>query len=90
MNAILTGPNSYETAKRKARYGTQSWIMWQDRNGIKKAAPVTYDTMKAAMLDCGTAGHWVLYSSRDRCGQMVYWSWACLMLRNLKAGYYYH
>lgn len=61
----MTGPDVFALAKKKARYGHKSWIVWRDRDGIWNAAVESVETIKAAMLAVGTQGRWTAVSRID-------------------------
>ena len=84
----FTGVDAYAIGKRKSFYGHRNWVCWTDKQGVRHAALVSYDTIKRAMLACGTQGYFTVYANGT--GHNGYWSIASIWLANLKAGYYLH
>lgn len=90
MNAeIITGDDAGEIARRKSRYGHKDWLFWVDRHGQKHASIRTVETIKAAMLDCGTQNNFILYHRSDGIGLVCTWSMGAMWLRNIKSGVIY-
>ena len=83
-----TGEDAHVIAKQKARYSHNDWIVWRDRAGVKHSARITVDTLKQAMLACGTQGTFTLYTGSSALPVMGVWTIACAWLANLKAGFY--
>lgn len=81
-NRRLSGPDAWNDAARKSKYGAYHWIAWVDRDGVKQADTYTYETVKQAMLDSGTQGQ---FRAFDRNGAMIVtWAIGAIMLRNAK------
>lgn len=82
----LTGPEAWNDAMRKEKYGRiYNWIGWIDRDGEKQADIQTYDTIKEAMLAIGTQGR---FRSFERgTSWMITWKMGSIMLRNAKRYY---
>jgi len=88
QTAIISGPGTTETIKRKAQYGRKDHLVWIDREGVVYGARLAADTMKAALLAVGTqrAGI-VIYHGGDRCGSLCWWWLGINIIRQFKAGH---
>ena len=71
-----------QEVKRKARYGHKDWIFWHGQGQMK-----TPDTIKKAMLACGTQEYFLLVCANDGHTMLVNWRTAVTMLNNAKRGY---
>ena len=47
---------AFQVAKRKARYGHKSYIVWTDRTGEQQYALYNKQNLKQAILAVGTSG----------------------------------
>jgi hypothetical protein len=74
-------------AHKKARYGHRDWLVWVDRHGERHAERATAETIKAAMLACGTKRPFVMYLANSGTGFLMTWRIAVNVLSNAKAGY---
>ena len=81
-NTRLTGPDAWNIAKRKNKYGDKTWIGWTDRNGIKQADIYNSATVREAMLATGTQG--VFYHFDYGVYWVLTWPMAVIWLRNAK------
>lgn len=74
---------------KRATCGKRDWICYRDAHGKTYEERLSDASLKCAMLRVGTQGRIVLYS-RHGGSVLVGWPHACIMLRNLRAGFYYH
>lgn len=74
-------------AYKKARYGRRDWLVWVDRQGERHAERATAETIKAAMLACGTKRPFVMYLANSGIGLQMTWRIAVNVLSNAKTGY---
>lgn len=88
MDGFYQGDDATIVARRKARYGHRSWIVWKDKKGQKFAARCTPEAVKAAMLACGTQGKFVREYA-DGTGMVVSWSLGAMWLKSAKSGWLY-
>ena len=73
-------------AIRKSRYGRRTWCLWRDAMGAVYTAPLTPETIKAALLAVGVKGRFVYYSG-SATSYAVSWPMAIIMLCNARRGY---
>ncbi len=86
---IYIGDDAHRVARHYARYSHKDWICWLDANGIKKAARVSYASIKQAMLESGTQREFFLYDSNPgHLTWFVSWSLAAMFLKQIKLGHY--
>ncbi len=78
--------STYQEAVRKARYGGRDWIAYHNKRGEGVFVPCTGRSVKAAMLEIGTQGHFTLIGAGNGCGMFVSWRIACNMLKQVKYG----
>ncbi len=74
-------------ARKKARYGHRNWIVWHDGKAVRHCARLTAESVKAAMLTCGTQGHFTMYEASTGTPWRVGWRHAANLLANARAGY---
>lgn len=79
--------STYEEAVRKARHGNRDWIAYRNRQGKDVYVPSTGRAVKAAMLEMGTRGHFILIGAGNGCGMYITWRIACNMLKQVKYGF---
>jgi hypothetical protein len=75
------------TAVRKARYGRRDWLHWRDRTGQMRVAPATADSIKAALLACGTQKSFTLVAANTAVFHRMTWAVAINHLAHAKRGY---
>lgn len=79
------GDDARTYAIRNARYGHRNWIVWVGKDQERHCAPVTRESVKAAMLATGTQGDsMVLIHANSGCGQWLDWNDAVRLRINLK------
>lgn len=61
--AAATSVATVQEAQRKARFGHRDWLGWTSRDGVRRYAPRSPETLKAALLAIGTAGRFTLISA---------------------------
>ena len=76
----------YETAKQKARYGHNDWIVWRDKHGVSKSAKLTPETMKECLLDVGTQRKWSLVCASGHGTLRGFWKMGINILNQFKHG----
>lgn len=74
---------AHKIAANKARYTHKPWIAYVGRDGSAQAEMETADSVKRAMLACGTKGYWTAYSGTR--GHIQRWPLGVLRLRNFRA-----
>lgn len=73
-----------QEAARKARYGHREWVYWTRRDGSGFAAPAGSHSIKAAMLDVGTAGRFLILAASTGVAHLQRWPDGCRMIRNAR------
>lgn len=69
---------------RKARYGHNDWIVWNDREGVMQARRANREAVKAALLDIGTQGKWFIVGASTGHMHRYRFSDGCRIMRNAK------
>lgn len=87
---FLTGDDVSATARRKARYGRRSWLIWKDRQGKTVAAVCSPESVKQAMLATGTQGFFLKVQAGAWTGLAIDWSTAAMWLRHAKKNLLMH
>lgn len=79
------GRDARQHAQRKARYGRRNWLVWTNQAGERCCAPVTRESLKAALLAHGTqGGDMVLIHQNCGSGQFLGWAGAMRLRVNLR------
>lgn len=86
----IRGNDAIAIARRRARYGRKSWIVWRDKTERVYAAPCTPEAVKSAMLAMGTQGTFTKYQRGSSSGMIITWSIGAMWLRCARAGHFYH
>ena len=81
---ILIGSKSWSDAKRKATYGRNDWVLWIGKDGGKRAARMTAETIKRAMLATGTQKYIYVQHAGDKHTTILSWRLAALYWKNAK------
>ena len=76
--------------REKAQHSRYDQIVWQDRDGTRHEERVTAETVKAALLACGTKRRFTVYSARTAVPHAINWSVGICYFRNLLRGHYAH
>jgi hypothetical protein len=74
-------------AERKARYGHRDWVVWRDEDNTLRTAPVSVESMKAALLATGSRRHFYLIGANDANTYIYRWWMGVNHLSQLKRGY---
>jgi hypothetical protein len=77
---------TFQDAQRKARFGHRPWVCYRDRSGVFHAYRATADTVKAALIACGTQQSWTLLCG-DGTPMRITWRLGLTVLANAKHGY---
>lgn len=82
----IHGPDSFQLAKRKARYGHRDWLCWEDVDG-SHAAPKTAANVEAMLSAIGTEGKWFLLLANDGCLMKGYWELGLNLLAQMRVNH---
>jgi hypothetical protein len=74
-----------DTAIRKAKHGHRAWLFWRDRDRQPHIAVSGAESLKAAMLACGTRRAFTLIDGRGTFHRMT-WPLAIMHWRNARVG----
>ena len=77
--------SKFEEAQSKSKYGRRDWVYWRDRAGQEHIAVRSVESLKTALLACGTKGDFRLLSGG--LAHIVKWRMGLIMLRNARAGH---
>ncbi len=80
---LIKGSVALHQAKLKARYGHREWICYQDKTGEQIAERICRQSVKRAMLACGTKGEF-FHIGTDGISLIVTWPIAVNMLNQCK------
>jgi hypothetical protein len=81
---MTPAPIAYAEAQRKARFGHRDWVYWTSADSVGMAAPASRESVKAALLDIGTRGRFLILAGSTGVGHLQRWSDGCRMMRNAK------
>ena len=84
---VIEGDQAFATARRRARFSRYDWVAWFDRSGMKRAARISPEAIKSAMLAAGTQGSIVQYQARTGTPCMLTWWMANNVRRQLINGW---
>lgn len=77
----------FQDVQHMARYGHKDWLCWTDRQGVKRNARKTPQTMKQCLLDSGTTGFWCLVMASSACPMIGFWAMGINILNQMKRGF---
>lgn len=79
-----TSQEAFAFAEHKARYAHKSMLVWREGERWFSAA-MTVDSLKAALLACGTKGKF--WGQDGKIGSIYRWRQGLTMWRNAKNGW---
>jgi hypothetical protein len=83
---IIKNPDVSQIRKRALKSNVD-WMVWRDRDGFEYAARRSLYTIKRAMLDMGTGGHFLIYCARSVTAMRIGWRQALVLRNNARIGY---
>lgn len=79
---VTQDSSAFEIARRKARYGHKTWLVYRRRDGSHVTRLYTADAIKAAMLATGTRGRFWWISGSSGTGNICQsWHYAIHLLK---------
>jgi hypothetical protein len=82
-----SGPEAFNEARKKAKFGHHDWITWIDKDGTRQARRVSQAAMKECLLAVGTKGKWWLICASDGVGMIGFWQMGLAIFNRYKYGY---
>jgi hypothetical protein len=71
----------------KARFGHKDWIYWRQRDGSARAEWKTPESVKRALLACGTRGFWCLVQADSGTPMKGFWAMGLNLIKQSKYGF---
>lgn len=73
-----------QEVQKKARFGHRDWVFFRDRSGEPKAARLSREAVKAAMLATGSKRHFYLVEASTGILARQNWATGCILMRNVR------